>query len=329
MAKIHYFQRYSSIENTVTNNTLQLIARIYEYSNHQASKLLSDLTDTPIEIGIEINQQERKAGSIPDGQIVQSSFRILIESKVDSGVSDDQLLRHARNFKNETQKILLLVTKRKISEKDESQISNKIKSEIPGVIFKNVTYEFICTALQGLFKEFEDEMKYLVDDYIEYCNDTGLFDQSPYFMRIVPCGDTVKINTEFAMYYQPTDRGYTNHSYIGIYYWKTVRAIFKIDSVFDVVWDGIILKKTLVKGRETNEYDDKLIKLIGKAKECCGHIVNEGHRFFCGKEAIDTDYKKISSGGIMGARLINLKSIIGDFKDEKEIAEKLKTHTWE
>ncbi len=44
MSKIHYFQRYSTPENTVTNNTLQLFARIYNYSASQASILLSGIT---------------------------------------------------------------------------------------------------------------------------------------------------------------------------------------------------------------------------------------------------------------------------------------------
>ena len=57
MSKIHYFQRYSSVENTVTNNTLQLLARIYDYSVSRASQLLTNITDEAIEIGIEINQQ--------------------------------------------------------------------------------------------------------------------------------------------------------------------------------------------------------------------------------------------------------------------------------
>jgi hypothetical protein len=82
MPKIHYFQRYSTVENTVTNNTLQLIARIYNYSNGQASKLLTDIIGEPVEIGIEVNQQERATDSVPDGSIIQRSFKVLIESKV-------------------------------------------------------------------------------------------------------------------------------------------------------------------------------------------------------------------------------------------------------
>jgi hypothetical protein len=71
MPKIHHFQRYSSVENTVTNNTLQLLARIYANSTTQASQLLTELTGELIEIGIEINQQERAESSVPDGAIIQ------------------------------------------------------------------------------------------------------------------------------------------------------------------------------------------------------------------------------------------------------------------
>src|SRR6266508_6687463 len=114
MPKIHYFQRYSSVENTVTNNTLQLLARVYAYSTTQASQLLTELTGEPIEIGIEINQQERGQGSVPDGAIIQRSFKILIESKIDSPIDIDQLLRHTDSFSGEDQKVLLLLTREPI-----------------------------------------------------------------------------------------------------------------------------------------------------------------------------------------------------------------------
>lgn len=81
MSKIHYFQRYSSVENTVTNNTLQLFARIYNYSTSQAALLLNELIGEPIEIGIEIKQQERGKKSVPDGKISQRSFKIVVESR--------------------------------------------------------------------------------------------------------------------------------------------------------------------------------------------------------------------------------------------------------
>ena len=39
MSRIHYFQRYPSVENTVTNNTLQLLARIYSLPRRDVIKV--------------------------------------------------------------------------------------------------------------------------------------------------------------------------------------------------------------------------------------------------------------------------------------------------
>lgn len=296
MPKIHYFQRYSSVENTVTNNTLQLLARVYAHSTTQASQLLTELTGEPIEIGIEVNQQERGQGSVPDGAIIQRSFKILIESKVDSATDADQLLRHADSFSGEDQKVLLLLTREPIG-KTEDDIRGQISAQHPNVIFKNVTYEGICRVIKTIFREYEYEMCALVDDYVEYCNDAGLFDQSRYLMRIVPCGQSLDINRKHGIYFHPSDRGYTQHQYVGIYKDKAVQVLWKIDSVFDIDYDGAQLNKTLIQGRDTDEYDGKLVSIIKDAETECGYEIASGHRFFCGTP-IGTNYMKSSSGGI-------------------------------
>lgn len=327
MSKIHYFQRYSSIENTVTNNTLQLLARIYAHSTTQASQLLTTLADESIEIGIEINQQERALASVPDGTIIQRSFKILIESKVDTGTDLEQLLRHADSFANEEIKIILLLTKEPIGFL-EVEIKKQINSRHPNIIFKNVTFEDICLAIDPLFSEYEFEMRALADDYKAYCNDIGLFDQSRHLMRIVPCGQSLDINLKHGIYFHPSDRGYTRHRYIGIYKDKAVQAIWSLDCVFDAEYDGQQIKKELIEGRDTNEYDNSIIEIIRDAKTECGWEIESGHRFFCGKPA-RTNYIKASPGGIMGARFVNLKELIGDFSDTSEVARKLMDLQWE
>ena len=329
MPKIHYFQRYSTVENAVTNNTLQLFARIYSYSTTQASKLLTELTGEPIEIGVEINQQGRAQESVPDGAIVQRSFKILVESKVDSPVREDQLIRHAAGFANEAQKILLLLTREKLASEQERAISKKIAARHAGVIFKSVSYEDICNAVGALFRDYEFDMRALIDDYIEYCNDANLSDQSKYLMRIVPCGSSIELNRKYGVYFQPTDRGCTKHSFVGIYSGKRVQYMWAIDSVFDVHISGKTLKKTLVQGRETDDHDKNILAIVRESKIECGYEVEEGHRFFYGREVLGTDFVKKSAGGIMGARLINLKTILGQFSDAKDVAKQLSGKQWE
>ena len=328
MPKVHYFQRYSSPENTVTNNTLQLFSRVYSYSTDQASKLLTEITGEPIDIGIEISQQTRSALSVPDGQVVQRSFKVLVESKVDSPVDHDQLMHHAAHFENESQKLLLLLTKQTLSEHETSTIRTRLEAEHPDVIFKPVTYETICRAVSGLFKEYEYEIREIVDDYVEYCNETGLFDQSSHLMRIVPCGQSLKINMQYGVYFHPSDRGYTNHSFVGIYAEKAVQSIWAIDAVFDVELVDRRLSKRLVQGRDTDQYDESIISIIGAARRECGYEVASGHRFFCGKPQ-DTDFRKVSRGGMQGPRFINLEELLGDVDDVAIIAQELRKKTWE
>ena len=327
MSQIHYFQRYSSKENTVTNNTLQLLARIYSYSPSKASEFLTDLTGEPIEIGIEVNQQKRAKQAIPDGQVVQSGFEILIESKVDASPDINQLLRHAKAFTGKDKKLLLFLTNRQLGKDKCAKLKRKISRM--GVIFANTTYEEICKKAKGLFEEYEREMRDLVDDYEEYCNDTDLFDQSKYFMRIVPCGESLEINKRHGIYFHPSNRGYTNHRFLGIYKDKTVQAIWKIDCIFDVNYKAGKLEKTQVDGRVTKDYDEKLVKIIKDAKDECGYAIEVGHRFFCG-EPIETNYEKSSPHGIQGHRNVNLKEVLGDFNDEdvEDIARKLREITW-
>jgi hypothetical protein len=147
-------------------------------------------------------------------------------------------------------------------------------------------------------------------------------------MRIVPCGQSLDINRKHGIYFHPSDRGYTQHQYLGIYKDKAVRALWKIDSVFDIDYKNGQFNKTLIQGRDTDEYDSKLVSIIKDAETECGYEIASGHRFFCGTP-IDTNYIKSSSGGIQGARFVNLKEVVGDFSDASEVAQKLMGKQWE
>ena len=336
MSNIHYFQRYATKENTVTNNTLLLLGRIYSYSNVQVSRLLTELTGESVEIGVEIKQQEGGRESIPDGTLIQRSIKIIIEAKVDSPPDDEQLLRHADRFSDESQKILFLLTRKPI-EKDESDtIKRDIKRKDAGILFKNITYGDICTAVRALFKEHEHEMCDLVDDYEAYCSDMDLIDQSSFLMRIVPCGKSMDINKTHGIYFHSSDRSYRKHRYVGLYKAKAVQAILEIDSIFDVTYDKkkSRLNKEFVDGRKTSDYDDELISIIEAAKKECGYNIEKGRRFFCGKSAVETAYNKSSPGGIFGHRYVDLQKlgvIDGDGKSAtlSDIAQRLKDIEWE
>ena len=83
------------------------------------------------------------------------------------------------------------------------------------------------------------------------------------------------------------------------------------------------MSKQLVQGRNTDDYDKKLAGIIRDARAECGYEIELGHRFFCG-QLEETDFRKSSSGGIMGARFINLSDVVGEFTDTRDLASKLR-----
>lgn len=329
MAKVHYFQRYSSYENTVTNNTLQLLARIYAYAPQKAADLINELVgaDEPIEIGVEIQQQQRDGDSVPDGTIIQRSFKILLEAKVGASVNVDQLARHAGKFGDEEHKILLLLTKHPVGEV-EASARLAVSRVARDVIFSCVTFENVLEALQELFSPYEYEMNELVQDYVEYCWETGLVDRSRFVMRIVPCGNSLEINLRHGIYFHPSDRGYSKHRFTGIYRHKRVQAVWENESVFDVTLVDGRLDKKLVSGRDTDEFDEKLRAIIADAWEECGYEIATGHRFFCGTPHA-TSFEKVSPGGIRAQRYTDVQKTVGDFAGAAELAAKLASETWE
>ena len=331
MSKIHYFQRYSSRENVVTNNTLQLLERMYSYSPVKVSQFLTELTGEAIEIGIEINQQQRGPRGIPDGQIVQRSLKILIESKVDGEPDVNQLLRHSKSFYADGQNILLLLTREALGRSKEEEIGRLVSKGKHPVVFKSITYEGICRAAQPLFREFEYEMRSLVSDYEEFCNEMSLFDQSRYLMRIVPCGVTFELNKKHGVYFRPKDQGYTNHRFLGVYTRKSVQVIWEVESVFDAEWRNGKLVKECVDGRDTDDYDESIVGIIRETKKECGFDVSAGHRFFCGIP-VETDFSKSSWGGIQGPRFVNLRDFVEGSSEEwnaSEVAAELRGKQWE
>lgn len=329
MSKIHYFQRYSSLENTVTNNTLQLFARIYDYSPARAAVFLNRLLgdEDVIGVGLEIHQQKRAGPSVPDGEIVQRPFRVLIESKVDSQVDPGQLRRHARAFrKDDGTRCMLLLTRSAIQvSADITRVIGDLKRS--GVIFRNVTFEQVVEALDGLFQDFERSMCDLVEDYADYCRETGLVDESQFRMRIVPCGTSFDVNLRHGVYFHPSTWGYSSHKYLGIYKNKAVNAIWEIDSVFDIELEGDELRKTFIAGRATDEYDDRIRATITDAATECAYEISSGHRFFCG-EPHPTYFAKASSGGLMGKRILDLRQYVEMPHGPRDIAEALRNSQW-
>lgn len=328
MSRAHYFQRYSSKENVVTNSTLHLFAQINAHSTDRLRELLVDLLDDQdIPLGLNIGQQVRSATSVPDGIISQEPLHIVIETKVDASIDIDQLTRHLQTFKQGgTGNYLLLLT----VEKSTSTIVGPVvdAARKTGVTFKALTFEEVCESLGGSVHPHETHLKAVVDDYLLYCDEMRLLPDRRSWMRIVPCGQTIGLNAKWGIYFQPTDRGYSDHEFIGVYQNKAVRYVGKVLCIFDYIATDSEPNGMVIGGECDSDCRRRIEGMVRDAKVNPGWDISSGYRFFCVERFWPTDFKKTSSGGIQGARFYDVSPFVAETKSAELLAKALRQQTW-
>jgi len=331
MGHVTYFPRYTTQENVVTNTTLHLFSQINQHSSERLRAFLSDLLgDVEMPLGITFQQQTRSASSVPDGAILQEPVHIVIETKVTAGVDIGQLIRHLESFtKGIRGNHLVLLTKVPIEKKSIESVFQAAK-EI-GVFFQATTFEHICAKLSGLGKEHEIHLVRITEDYVAYCSEMGLLPDRRKWLRIVPCGVTLNLNARHRVYYQASDRGYSPHSYLGIYNNKAVRMIGEIAAVYDSeASEEEVLNLSLVEGADRAEFRKRIEAMISDSESEIGwdHL-RGGHRFFCVETFAPTYFEKRSWGGIQGPRFWDISDMAESSTNLQELADHLRNAHWE
>lgn len=325
MGSIHHFQRYSSKENVITNNTLRLLGQVYNDSPERLESLLGSIIDgIAVDIDLQMSQQERGPESVPDGALFQPSLRIVIETKRGGSFSASQLERHLEAFEGEDQKLLLLLTA-KAPDEGKLERVEEAAGEV-GITFGNVTFSDLIDALigeEGIVSEYETDLQSIVRDYESFCSERGLLPDDD-VLRAVPCGNTHELNVACDLYYMPASRGYRSHQYVGVYYDKSIRYIGKLTHDVEVERpDGTL------EG-EDEDLNEGERERIHEAMDQRG--VQQGHRFFLVDEFYPTDFSKESKHGMRSAQYFSLREhldVDGDLPSTEEIAERLKEKTWE
>lgn len=337
MSSVHYFQRYSQPENVVTNNTLLLFSRLYNQSPFKFKLLLNELADElDLDVGVNFSQQEKAINSIPDGFITQESFRIAIETKLADNFSVNQLANHLNSFGNENAKVLLALGPRDMKSDQRTKILDKIKefnsSKNFKVAFISTTFKEIVAIFRDVIEDYDFELSAIINDYEEFCINSGLIRKDEYRMLTVACGYTLSDNFKNNVYYDPANRGYSYCSHLGIYANKSVKGIGKIENVITANLnekDELEIISTS-KGQATDKQRIDIKNMICDAQENIGWDIKKNNKFFCVEEFIRTNYKKTSKGGLFGKRYFNLNQELNkrDFENTKEIAELLKSKKW-
>lgn len=337
MSSVHYFQRYSLPENVVTNNTLLLFSRLYNQSPIKFKLLLNELAnELDLDVGVNFSQQEKAASSIPDGFITQESFRIAIETKLSEKFSNNQLSNHLNSFGNENAKVLLALGPIDMDSGQRKIILNKIKEFNSAnnfkVAFISTTFKEIVAIFRDVIEDYDFELNAIINDYEEFCINSGLIRKDEYRMLTVACGYTLPDNFKNNVYYDPANRGYSYCSHLGIYNDKSVRGIGRIEIVItaNLHDNGELEIISTSNGQATEKQIINIRNMITDAQENIGWNIKKNNKFFCVEEFNKTDFKKSSKAGLFGKRYFNLNQTLnkGEFENPKEIAELLREANW-
>jgi hypothetical protein len=324
MSTTHQFQRYSSKENVVTNNTLRLLGEVHDAGTKRLEELLSSVIDgISVDLSLQMSQQESGPKSVPDGRLSQPRFQLVLETKRGGTFDEDQLKRHLEAFDGEGQEVLLLLSREKPDEAGLRRVEETAREQ--GVDFGAITFSDLIDALigeEGLLGIHERDLRATVRDFESFCSEENLL-ISDDVLRAVPCGDSHDVNVRQDLYYMPASRGYRSHDYVGLYFDKSIRYVGK--TVKDVV---VNLEDGELVG-DTNSLDEDERERI---KGAIWPSIEKDYRFFLVEEFYATDFEKTSKYGMMGAQYFSLREeldINGDLPDTEEIAQRLKEESWE
>lgn len=336
MKNIHYFPRYSQKENTVTNNTLLLMSRLYNHSSEKFELFLNGLLEDEVLLNTVINfgQQDKQGDSIPDGIICQESFKVVIETKLSNKFSFNQIKNHLSSFDNEDKKIMLLLSPREPNKEFKNKVNDLVadinREQEENITLIYTTFQKIIDAFSDIIFEYNLEMQNLIDDFEDYCDEEKLLTNEEYRLRAVAVGKSFDQNLKHNIYYAPKSRSYRPHTYLGLYTKKAVRAIGKIKKVVNLSFD--IEDKKITEISDDNlpqEERESISNMILEAYQDFGWKIYKDHNFFIVDKFYQTDFKKTSKYGLLSTKYFDLRKYLKTPLPETEIiADKLAQQTW-
>jgi hypothetical protein len=333
---ISLFPTYSQKENQTTNYCLLILKMLYEENPKFLSEALGLLFGENFSgtVGVKFIQQNREKDSVPDGEIFQDSFSVLIETKLGSDFAKQQLLEHlaALSKKKQGKKILIALgnfeqdpTNYPVLQAVKDEVEAKAKDEDLDLAFIAVSFEQFLQAI--------DKLSYLPKNLIDAVADLrGYFDENSllpswkYRLDVVNCSGSFDSVVDHKIYTCPAQPGSYNHRrslYFGTYRNRCVEKISRIEAVVDLESEDAASLLWSNDGRTKEE-------LIKSARDRRQEIGDSWYpvRVFILDKMYPTNFVKASSGGMYVSKryfdIGKLKAI-----NAEDLAQKLKGKTWE
>ena len=333
--RISQFQKYSQRENTVTNNVLLMLSRLNDLNIGYYKSIIERLNEgseqqyyypQPI-----FSQQVGMGKGIIDGHIEVKSSKIVIETKLNSKEFIGKLIKYGKVFSENSQNQLWHLSSVKFEEFEVIEINRNLKESYPNmkIQFNNLLFNDLIENLEGIYEEntHDMELKLLLEDFSNYCFESNLISNEEYKLLFVPTGFSYNWNKKHKIYYCPTNWHSQKFKYFGLYNWKSVRTISEIETTIIADYDANSDKLTIHRNGHTNKQVERLKNALLELGE--NHT---GLKYYILPESsfYETDFRKISHGGIQGYRYKDLRDYLtlDNYKDVKHIAEELRKVTW-
>lgn len=333
--RISQFQKYSKKENTVTNNVLLMFSRLNDLNANYYKSIIERLNEgnenqnyfpQPI-----FKQQVGIANGIIDGQIEVKSSKILIETKLNHTEIQNKLVKYGKVFSENCQNQLWHLSSKKFNDNEVDEINNKLKELYPTIKiqFNNLLFWDLIDNLDGIYEEntHDMELKLLQQDFTTYCDESNLISNEEFNLLFVPTGFSYDWNRKHKIYYCPVNWHSQNFKYFGLYNWKSVRTISEIETT--IIADFILKSNQIIvySNKHTQEQINRLHKSLtdlGESQTGLKYYILPKEEFY------ETDFKKVSHGGIQGHRYKDLRDFLDkdEMEDTNQIAKKLKEKTW-
>ncbi len=335
MATLNIFQQYSQPENTTTNNVLLMFSLIYDVHPRYYEELVGGLIEDSDAYGVipSFNQQvSNKGDGFIDGHITLNASSIIIETKLDALEWIDKLLKYTKSFEDHQVKILFHLSRQRYDDDALKNIVNRIaENPLKGIRFKSITFQDLLDQLSVLQTQypFEQQINRIYQHFYEYCANMNLLPDTRIWLRAMACGQSYHLNVKHRFYFDLARRGYSAFSYLGIYKDKSVRHIGTIENTIEADWDEVT--GLHIRNSQHHVTDEQKARLEAAIKDSVDEDwwIQKDHRFFLFKEFCETDFRKVSPGGIFRVRYFNLE----DYNIKKgeilsNLCQELKKHIW-
>lgn len=328
---VRLFPTYSQTENQTTNHCLLILKMLYEENPNFLSEALTNLIDENFSgtVGVQFMQQKKNTSKgifgIPDGEITQSPFSILIETKLDCNFNKQQLLNHLNILKSKHgQKILLALSNFEQDIPNHAvfpEVEERAKED--NIAFLPISFEqfFESIKLSCLSKNLADA----VSDLGEYFDENSLLPSWKYRLDVVSCNKSFDSVIKYKIYTCPTKGGAYNHRrslYFGTYRNKCVEKVAQINAVVDLESED---EQTLI-WKNDDRTNDQLKQIAIERFQLKGDI-SYPKRVFVLDNLFDTKFMKESSGGMWGKRYFDIRKL--NINNAQDLAKKLQDKTWD